>query len=174
MARNIEIKARADDLEALERAVRALATGGPQVIRQDDTFFACANGRLKLREFDDGRGELIFYRRADQHEPGESCYEISPVAEPGSLRTALGLALGQRGRVRKHRTLYRIGRTRVHLDRVEGLGSFVELEVVLDKGEDATAGQREARHLLRRLAIDKAQLVDVAYIDLPGCVDAGS
>lgn len=134
MHRNTEIKARVPDLDALTRRVAPLATAGPTAIAQDDTFFACPNGRLKLRDFGDGHGELIFYQRADQTGPKTSFYRITTTAEPDRLREVLTLAHGQTGRVRKQRTLYLVGRTRVHLDRVEGLGTFMELEVVLHAG----------------------------------------
>jgi adenylate cyclase len=168
MARNIEIKARVPDIDALARAVAGLAGHGPTLIEQDDTFFACANGRLKLRAFSAQQGELIFYRRADHAGPKESFYVIAPTPAPDALREALTLAHGQVGRVRKQRTLFLVGRTRVHLDRVEALGDYLELEVVLREGEAAQAGIAEAHALMARLGIDESQLVTGAYVDLLG------
>jgi adenylate cyclase class IV len=146
--------------------VAALADSGPTLIRQDDTFFACGNGRLKLREFADGSGELIFYRRADRTGPKESFYLRSAASQPEALRECLGQAYGEVGRVLKQRTLYLVGRTRVHLDRVAGLGDFVELEVVLAHDEAVEAGVSEAGELLRRLGIAPEMLLESAYVDL--------
>ncbi|HWH81873.1 MAG TPA: class IV adenylate cyclase [Burkholderiaceae bacterium] len=166
MARNVEIKARIDSVEALLPRARACADGEPEPIAQDDTFFHCAHGRLKLRVFADGRGELIAYERPDAGGPKTSDYAITPVAAPDALRATLARALGVRGRVVKQRTLLRIGRTRVHLDRVAGLGDFLELEVVLRDGESADAGVAEAHALLERLQVDATRLVAGAYLDL--------
>lgn len=166
MARNVEIKARIDSIEALLPLALALADGPPEPIAQDDTFFTCAIGRLKLRVFADGRGELIAYQRPDASGPKTSDYAITPVADPDSLRTTLAGALGVSGRVVKQRMLLRVGRTRLHLDRVDGLGDFLELEVVLREGESADDGVAEAHDLLRRLQVDPAQLVSGAYVDL--------
>lgn len=166
MARNIEIKARLAGIPELLPLVAALATGGPEEIDQDDTFFRCAEGRLKLRAFGEDRGELIFYRRADRQGPKESYYLIAPTDTPGDLRRLLAQSNGEAGRVVKHRTVFLVGRTRVHLDRVEGLGDFLELEVVLRDDEDAAAGIAEARALMDRLGVRAAQLVEGAYVDL--------
>ena len=166
MARNVEIKARIESIEALLPRALACADGPPEPIAQDDTFFSCTQGRLKLRVFADGRAELIAYERVDASGPKTSDYAITPVADPDALRATLARALGTSGRVIKQRTLLRVGRTRVHLDRVEGLGDFLELEVVLHEGESADDGVAEAHALLRRLAIDGAQLVAGAYVDL--------
>lgn len=166
MARNVEIKARVGDLAALTAAVRAIATEGPVPIAQDDTFFACASGRLKLRAFGPDQGELIFYRRADDAGPKESFFVRSPTASPDTLRETLTLAYGQAGRVVKQRMLYLVGRTRVHLDDVEGLGQFLELEVVLAEGESADAGIAEAHRLMAALGVSPAELVEGAYLDL--------
>jgi predicted adenylyl cyclase CyaB len=166
MARNIEIKARLASVQALLPRVAALATGGPVDIDQDDTFFDCGNGRLKLRVFSADSGELIFYRRADRQGPKESFYVISPTSAPGELRRLLALAYGEAGRVEKRRTVYLVGRTRVHLDRVRGLGDFLELEVVLRDDEDAAAGVDEAHALMDRLGVHASQLVEGAYVDL--------
>jgi len=166
MARNVEVKARIPSVEALLPRVAAFADGGPERIAQDDTFFACPNGRLKLRAFADGAGELIFYQRADGAGPKLSDYCIVAVPEPGPLRELLTLAYGQLGRVRKVRTLFLIGNTRVHLDRVEGLGEFLELDVVLEEGQTAEQGTAVATDLLDRLGIEPVQLIEGAYLDL--------
>ena len=164
--RNIEIKARVESLDKLAAKVVAIATGGPVEIVQDDTFFPCSTGRLKLRDFLDGTGELIFYRRADKRGPKESFYLRSPTVSPDSLRESLILAYGQSGRIRKHRTLYLVDRTRVHLDSVEKLGTFLELEVVLEDDESTEVGAREAAELMKALGISPGQLIEGAYVDL--------
>ena len=166
MARNVEIKARIASVDALAASAARFADAGPIEIAQDDTFFRCASGRLKLRAFAGGEGELIFYRRADAAGPKESFYLRSPTSAPDTLRESLSLACGQAGRVRKQRTLFLAGRTRIHLDRVEGLGSFLELEVVLADGEPVAAGVREAHELMARLGVEPAQLIEGAYVDL--------
>ena len=166
MARNVEIKARIASVEALLPRARACADAEPERIAQDDTFFHCASGRLKLRVFADGRGELIAYQRPDASGPTTSDYAITPVPDPDALRATLARALGVAGRVVKQRTLLLAGRTRVHLDRVAGLGDFLELEVVLRDGESAEAGVAEAHALAARLQVDAAQLVSGAYVDL--------
>jgi predicted adenylyl cyclase CyaB len=166
MARNIEIKARIESIDALLPRALAIAGGEPELIVQDDTFFACAHGRLKLRDFGTGRGELIQYERADVQGPKTSTYLRSPTASPDSLRDALASALGVLGRVRKQRWLLLAGRTRIHLDRVEGLGDFLELEVVLGDDEPEAHGEAEANALLARLGVGADQLEAGAYLDL--------
>ena len=170
MGRNIEIKARVESADALRVKVARLANRGPVEFVQDDWFFRCAAGRLKLRIFSAEQGELIFYQRPDQPGPKEASYCIAPSTAPESLREALARAYGIAGRVRKQRTLFMIGRTRVHLDRVENLGDWLEVEVVLEENEPATAGIGEAQDLMAKLGIDSSQLVEGAYVDLlPGC-----
>jgi predicted adenylyl cyclase CyaB len=166
MARNVEIKARIENVGLMVPKVAGLASSGPIEIAQDDTFFNCVTGRLKLRAFSNDAGELIFYRRANQAGPKESFFIRSPTSSPETLRESLSLAYGQIGRIRKYRTLFLVGRTRVHLDRVEDLGHFLELEVMLEDGESTEVGIREAGELMDRLGIQPAQLIDGAYLDL--------
>jgi predicted adenylyl cyclase CyaB len=153
MARNIEIKARIESIESIIAKVAALADKGPIEIIQDDIFFHCSNGRLKLRIFSKTEGELIFYRRSDECGPKESFYVISPTAAPETLRETLSLAYGQSGRIRKKRILFLSGRTRIHLDRVESLGDFLELEVVLEEEEALESGEAIAKSLMEKLGI---------------------
>jgi predicted adenylyl cyclase CyaB len=166
MARNVEIKARITSVAALEARVAALADAGPTPIAQDDSFFHCAQGRLKLRVFADGHGELIAYQRSDTAGPKLSDHVRAPVADPAALREALTRACGLRGRVVKQRTLYLVGATRLHLDVVEGLGDFLELEVVLRDTQTFAEGEAVAQGLLAALGITPTQLESQAYIDL--------
>jgi adenylate cyclase class IV len=166
MSANVEIKAR---LRAPRRVRRLLeeATGGqPEVIEQEDTFFPVASGRLKIRILGPGRGELIAYRRADSAGPKVSEYLVVPTTEPALLRDALAAALGVRGTVRKTRLLFLVGATRVHLDAVERLGEFLELEVVLRAGQSVARGEDVARELMGWLGIEEGDLLEEAYIDM--------
>jgi len=172
MPRNVEIKARIENAQDLESKVKGIADSEPTEIIQDDTFFECANGRLKLRAFSEGRGELIFYKRADESGPKECFYLISKTTEPLTLREALSLAYGTKGRVQKRRILYLVGRTRIHLDSVKGLGNYLELEVVLDDDESTEDGIEEAKSILCQLGVDETHLVEGAYVDLLNQTDA--
>jgi predicted adenylyl cyclase CyaB len=166
MNRNVEIKAQVASLEPIGRQVRDWADERPVELAQEDTFFACPRGRLKLRKLGATQGELIYYERPDSAEPKESRYAICRTPDPDGLAKTLSLALGVRGVVRKSRTLYLVGPTRIHLDSVEGLGEFVELEVVLRPDQSASHGAAIARDLMARLGITPDQLVHGAYIDL--------
>ena len=166
MARNVEIKARVPEPSRLLDAVIDIADRGPTVFAQDDTFFACPNGRLKLRAFSETEGQLIFYRRNDQAGPKLSEYLIASTPEPDALRGTLALAYGVVGRVRKRRTLFIVGTTRVHLDDVDDLGHYLELEVVLTSEQTVDDGRAIADDLMRRLAIEPRHLVTRAYVDL--------
>ncbi|HVO26842.1 MAG TPA: class IV adenylate cyclase [Candidatus Margulisiibacteriota bacterium] len=166
MPRNVEIKAHIASVAALASKAAAIADQGPIEIAQDDTFFRCDAGRLKLRAFSADQGELIFYRRANQQGPKESFYVRSPTSDPESLRELLSLAYGPVGRVLKQRTLFVVGRTRIHLDQVVGLGHFLELEVVLEDHESPEAGVHEAHEIMARLGVEPSQLIKGAYVDL--------
>ena len=166
MGRNVEIKARARDFEAQARVAEALVGGCVEHLVQEDTFFNVPEGRLKLRVFEDGSGELIQYDRPDSNEPRESRYVCFPTNDPASLKQLLANALGVRGVVRKKRTLSLAGQTRIHLDEVEGLGRFIEIEVALKPGEAFEDGAGVAGELMARLGIEKSDLVPAAYVDL--------
>ena len=166
MARNIEIKARIASVEAVLARATSIADGAPVVIDQDDTFFAVAHGRLKLRRFADGSAELIHYHRDDRADAKASDYVRVPVADADALAAALTRACGPRGRVRKRRLLLMAGQTRIHLDRVDGLGDFLELEVVLCDGQSDADGTAIAERLMEALAIAPEDRLAGAYLDL--------
>jgi adenylate cyclase class IV len=168
MARNVEIKARVPDLAAIRAKALALALHPSETVHQKDTFFETPQGRLKVREFPDGSGELIAYERADHTGPKVSTYERMSCSDARALVRTLTAVLQTRGTVVKRREVVLVGRTRVHLDEVDNLGSFVELEVVMAADEPVEDGVREARELLRALEIPLDALVSGAYVDLLG------
>jgi predicted adenylyl cyclase CyaB len=166
MAVNIEIKARTHDRERLYQLAQALSDQPEKTLVQHDVFFVCARGMLKLRQINGAAAELIAYEREQGDRPRPSTYVLAPVAGFEATRLALSGALGEIAEVRKTRTLLLSGRTRIHLDQVEGLGDFVELEVVLGPDDDEASGRAEAESLMQRLEIDGGDLLDRTYAEM--------
>jgi predicted adenylyl cyclase CyaB len=166
MPTNIEIKARVRDFPELKRRAEAISDSPLEVIPQEDTFFVTPKGRLKLRVLAPDRAQLVYYERPDQDGPKRSDYFIFNTNDPENLKTALSLALGIRGVVRKTRYLYMAEQTRIHLDDVEGLGQFMELEVVLRDDQSDAEGQAVANDLMKNLGIESTDLIEGAYMDL--------
>ncbi len=167
--RNLELKLRITDPAETRRRALALGAGPPARLEQEDVYFACREGRLKLRgEKRPGRStsELIQYARPDMAQARLSCYSRLPQADPDGLRRMLAASLGERGVVHKLRELFLLGRTRLHLDRVRGLGDFAELELVLKEGESPKEARAELERLLEGLGLAAAEIEPLSYIDL--------
>lgn len=166
MPANVEIKARVRNLSDLSQRAESLSDTPVELIPQEDTFFNTPHGRLKLRQLAPEQAQLVYYERADTAGPKRSYYLISETSDPSSLKAILTTALGVRGVVRKLRRLYLLGQTRLHLDDVEGLGHFMELEVVIRPGQSDAEGQVIAEDLMQKLGIAPGDLLDGAYMDM--------
>lgn len=166
MPSNIEIKARARNFNEIRRRAEGLSSAPAETIPQEDIFFNTPLGRLKLRILAEDRGQLIYYTRPDQEGPKRSDYHIAHTSDPANLKRVLELAYGIRGVVRKTRYLYLVGQTRVHVDDVEGLGQFMELEVVMREGQSDAEGQSIAEELMTLLGVERTDLLEGAYMDL--------
>ncbi len=163
--RNVEAKFR---LTSHQRVLdRALAQGFTRraELSQRDTFFVTTQGKLKLRE-EAGAAHLIFYRRHDAEALQLSDYEIVPVAEPDRMRSIMAEAFGVLAEVRKRRVLLMRGNVRLHLDSVEELGDFGEIEAVLVEGESEQVNRDRVARLLEELGIVDADLIGVSYFEL--------
>jgi predicted adenylyl cyclase CyaB len=169
MPANIEVKAALHNRATALATAARLADSGPETFHQEDVFFRCDGARLKLRIFDPSHGELIRYQR--ETIPGARCsrYSIASTTDPQILLDILTKTLGVIGSVKKTRTLYLAGQTRIHIDQVEGLGDFLELEVVLRPGQSESEGREIASGFLRVFGIGQQQLIGEAYIDLLAC-----
>jgi hypothetical protein len=168
---NLERKLRLDR-EVFESVRGRLSAMVPlTAMTQVDSYFRTRHGRLKLREIVPAAGvpsaELIAYERLDRTGSRWSSYYRLPLApaQVGPLRAALVSVLGLRVEVHKHRTVGVIGRTRVHLDDVRGLGHFVELETVTGDPADRSAGA-EIDAVMAMLGIEGAESIAGSYADL--------
>lgn len=166
MPANIEIKARVKNFKVLKRNIEDLYQINAEEISQVDTFFKIEDGRLKLRVFSNTKGELIYYLRNNSAGPKRSDYYIYKTDNPEELKKLLEMSLGIRGVVRKKRLLYLVGNTRIHLDKVENLGSFIELEVVLSPEQTEMEGKLITENFMKDLNIQENDLIDIAYIEL--------
>jgi homotetrameric cytidine deaminase len=164
--RNVELKARdPDPARSLERAL-ALGAEDRGEIRQRDTYFAGARGRIKLREQDPGDAELIQYSRDNSTEARTSSYRRVPTGDADALRAALEDAYGTLVTVTKRRRLLLWEGVRIHLDEVEGLGSYLEFEAVAEGDSDLTAEREKVERLRGELGIDDKDLIATSYSDL--------
>jgi adenylate cyclase, class 2 len=136
------------------------------VQQQIDTYFASHHGRLKLREIVGVRAELIWYRRSDEARSRQSDYYVVPAPDPQKLKEALTAALGIRRQVRKRRRVLLWHNVRIHLDDVEGLGTFVEFEAVISASDDEATGHARLAELCRIMAISQGDCLASSYVDL--------
>jgi homotetrameric cytidine deaminase len=168
--RNVELKARdPDPARSLERAL-ALGAEDKGEIKQVDTYFRCGRGRLKLREQQAGGSplwdELIEYSRVDSTKASTSTYLRVPVADAAALQEALDAAYGTLVTVTKLRRLLLWEGVRIHLDELEGLGSFLEFEAVGEPGSDLSGEHQKVELLRAELGIEDEDLVATSYSDL--------
>jgi predicted adenylyl cyclase CyaB len=166
---NIEIKARSTRHEAIRQWLTEQGADFRGTDRQVDTYFRCEHGRLKLRE---GNIEhsLIHYHRPDQAGPkrAEVTLYHPPQPAPG-LKAILTQAMGVWKVVDKSREIYFIDNVKFHLDAVEGLGTFVEIEAIDRDGSIGEARlQQQCEHYLAQFQIQPADLVERSYSDLVG------
>ena len=165
MPQNIEIKARARCWDRQWGIAAAMADSTEELV-QEDTFFACPGGRLKPRVLEGGEAELIAYQREDAPGPKTSNYKTATVTDPTALRSVLRCSLGEMGVLRKRRTVFLVGQTRIRFDEVENLGQFLEIEVTLREGQSRSEGHGAAEHLMAKLGIEADDLVEGAYLDI--------
>lgn len=161
--RNIELKATDPDPSASLEVCRALGAEDRGTITQRDTYFEVAHGGLKLREEQPGRPHLIQFERASVPQQRESRYRIIEVSDGAALCEALGAAIGIRGVVAKRRHLLLWQSVRIHLDEVERLGTFIELEAVAPPDSDLAHEHRLVTELRDALGITDERLVALGY-----------
>lgn len=163
--RNLEAKFKLFDLDRARKKAEAFGCRFTAAFHQRDTFFKAQRGKLKLRE-EDGGAWLIHYGREDSAGLKLSSYEIIPVAEPDKMRAILSEAMGVLATVRKHRTLLQRENLRLHLDSVDGLGDFGEIEAVVGERENPEAYRPVVDQLLDALEVRRTNLIGASYFEI--------
>lgn len=164
--KNIELKARCDDACEAESQAKGIGAIYQWCKRQTDTYFQVANGRLKLREEEGATPQLISYFRADRPGERESEYQLLNIPESSTLKKMLSDTLGVLVVVKKTRTLFLYHNVRIHLDRVETLGDFIEFEGVIRSAGEVEDTKKRISWLKEQFAIDEIDLIKYSYSDL--------
>ena len=167
---SVEIKARCADLARVRSILVEAGAVSPGIDRQVDTYFNVPRGRLKVRE---GAIEnaLIGYHRPDERGPKTSAIGLMELTPDGAkdLARVLDAALGVKQRVVKRREIFFVENVKFHLDEVEGLGRFVEIEALDREGrENRETLEQQARSWIERLALSADDFESRSYSDLLG------
>lgn len=161
---NIEIKAHCPDPVFIAEKLNSLKADHKGVDHQVDTYFVVTEGRLKLRE-GSIENNLIYYQRSNQSGPKKSDVMLYPTGKDQSIKNILDKVLGVNVVVDKKREIYFIDNVKFHIDKVEGLGSFVEIEAIGEAGEEERLDGL-CRKYMEILNISPDQLIDRSYSDM--------
>ncbi|MBO9562485.1 MAG: class IV adenylate cyclase [Niastella sp.] len=163
---NIEIKAKTTNADKIRQYLLNRGADFKGIDHQTDTYFNVPNGRLKLRQ---GNIEtnLIWYHRNNQPGPKQSDFLLTPVADANTLKQTLTNALGIKVAVVKKREIYFIGNVKFHIDELEGLGAFVEIEAS-NKTEDLPVEklQEQCEYYRKAFEIHDEDLLQYSYSDM--------
>lgn len=166
MAENIEFKAKINNYSLMYQRVAQLTKVNPTVLLQQDIFYKAHFGRLKLRSIYNTEHELIFYLRPNKEGPKRSKYIRIRINNESLIDSILTKTLGQLVVVRKQRNLFLLDKIRFHLDRVDNLGAFLEIEYILSPMESRETALGTVNNLIQKLQIQKNMLVDHSYAEL--------
>jgi adenylate cyclase, class 2 len=161
----VELKARYEDLGK----ARALLSGAERVVtvKQLDTYFSLGERRLKLRSMEGAKeGQLVYYERPDVGGVKESRVLLAAIPDAKAVRDILAQVMPVKAEVRKTREIYRFQGVQVHLDTVQGLGKFLELEKVLAQESEREEGRKHLETLRAYFQIPEEDLMASSYSDL--------
>ena len=163
---NLEIKANCKDLKRIVGILNSLDVKFLSEDFQRDTYFKVSRGNLKLRETNNGEDYLIWYKRRKKAEPKLSEYYIYQTQKSQNLKNFLKNAFGEKIIIEKIRKIYLYKNVRIHLDRVKGLGNFIELEAVLSKDGMDKESKENMNFLVEKLCINKEDLLKSSYSEI--------
>ncbi|MDO8569643.1 MAG: class IV adenylate cyclase [bacterium] len=163
---NIEIKAKCSNHKNVREILKSLSADFKGIDHQIDTYFKVNHGRLKLRE---GNIEnfLIYYDREDKESPKQSDIILFKSTLGSTLKSILINSNSILIVVDKKREIYFIENVKFHIDTVQDLGTFMEIEVI---DEDGSIGKEklleQCNQYLKLFDISESDLISVSYSDL--------
>lgn len=164
---NIEVKAKFDDHNYVRNILEEQSAKMKGIDHQIDTYFNVPHGRLKLRE-GDLEQYLIHYHRSNQNQPKQSNIHLYETGENALvLKNVLAAALGIDITVEKEREIYFVDNVKFHLDKVDDLGHFIEIEAISENGDIELDRLRDqCEQYIDLLNISENDLISVSYSDL--------
>jgi adenylate cyclase class 2 len=164
MPKNLEIKACIPSLQSALAACVRIRARRIDTLKQTDTYFNVKKGRLKLREINGRKCELIYYERTNRKGSRYSDYVVIPLEEPRAMKLVCDLLFGVKTIVKKSRILFLYRNARIHIDEVKGLGSFVEFEVLVNRGKEQA--KRLMDILILEFGISRQSSIAGSYVDM--------
>ncbi|HOX10845.1 MAG TPA: class IV adenylate cyclase [Candidatus Moranbacteria bacterium] len=164
--KNIEVKVKIGNFKKIVSILKSNGAKRGGIFHQVDTYYNCKNGRLKLREINENKSEIIFYIRPNHEENKVSEYNVLKIDKKKLKETKLFLsqAFGEKVIVEKEREIWILKNTRIHLDKVKKAGSFLELETVV-KGK-LEKFQTEYAEVYKMLELEKYTKIKNSYSDI--------
>ena len=161
---NVEYKAELRDLPLARTILKALRATPIAVLRQTDTYYRIGQGRLKKRECEGEPVEYIYYDRANRAAAKLSLFNVYSERQARERYGEQELPIWVV--VRKSRELFILDNVRIHLDRVDGLGDFIEFEAIVSKTHNVAKCHRDLAGLRERLGPAMGEAIGVSYSDL--------
>lgn len=163
---NVEIKAYCSSPDTIRSILEKHGADFQGTDQQTDTYFEVAEGRLKLRE-GSIENNLIYYQRPDDSEPKASDINLVPINQPSEMKALLTAALDIMVIVEKEREIYFIDNVKFHIDEVDGLGNFVEIEAIdRDQSLSEEELRKQCQYYLNLFDIPEEDLISVSYSDM--------
>jgi adenylate cyclase, class 2 len=166
---NFEIKAKCTNISLARNILISHNAEFKGIDYQKDTYLNVSKGRLKIRE---GLVEncIVYYERPDDLKPKKCSYDILQFS-PGdieieSLKKILVSALGIKITVEKKREIYFIGNIKFHLDTIEGIGDFLEIEAIGENDTEEKILSEQCGRYLEELGVKDEDLIGVSYSDM--------
>ena len=165
---NIELKVSVKDFKETIRHLKKIGASSTGKFSQVDTYYKSRNRRLKIREIDHKIYQLITYYRKDQAESKISDYTIKKLdkKELKRYKWHLSRTNGKSIKVCKKRELWLYKNTRIHLDKVQELGRFIELETVVKDPSDLQQLEKEHQEIINLLNLSAFTKIGRSYSDL--------
>jgi adenylate cyclase class 2 len=164
MRKNLELKAQYPSLKLAESVCMRLGARRRGILRQTDTYFSAHDARLKLRQINRAHSELIYYRRKNRKGTRYSDFLVVPLTSVKPMNDVCKAIFGVKVVVKKRRSLFLYKNARIHVDSVERLGTFVEFEVIVNRGRKQA--ERLMSFLISEFQIERKAMIGESYCDL--------
>ncbi|HMU45973.1 MAG TPA: class IV adenylate cyclase [Chitinophagaceae bacterium] len=163
---NVEIKAKCNDPAFVRNYLLSAGAEFKGIDTQTDTYFNVSAGRLKLRQ-GNIENHLIYYERPDKAGPKNSHFELLKIPDAEKFRQVMSKSCGVKVVIKKRREIYYIKNVKFHIDEVNQLGTFIEIEagnLLADLSvEELTA---QCKFYLKEFGIQENDLLKESYSDM--------